>query len=190
MKNISGVMIKLALPCVVIFIVSPSCIPSLVFIGLSFDGCSSLILNFSNNFHFMYLLQNGSPMLLNILPHLYIVDLRLLWLPFQHHLLSVMSVVVFYGSFSFFLEPLAYSPILFLWASDGSYVSGICVSILVSCPISSSIGISCVSVLTSSVCTCSVVPLGVFSVWWILCRTTLWFLLCLDFLLDWDASPH
>jgi len=62
-------------------------------------------------------------------------------------------------SFSFFLELLACSPVLFLWAYNGLDVSGFCVSMHVSCPISSSIGISCVYVLTSYVCTCFVVPL-------------------------------
>jgi hypothetical protein len=49
----------------------------------------------------------------------------------------------FLWTLAFFLEPLSYSPVLFLWASDGSDASRIYVSIPVSFSSPSSINIYC-----------------------------------------------
>jgi len=48
MNKISRVMINLVLPYTTICTVSPTCIPSPICAGFSFDGFSTLILNFSN----------------------------------------------------------------------------------------------------------------------------------------------
>jgi hypothetical protein len=92
---------------------------------------------------------------------------------------------------AFFLDPLTFSHVLFLCKYNGSDVSSICVSIPVSCLISSSTGISCflcplffyVHMFYCNSYYLSCLQLA-------LCGTTLCFILCLVFLLSCPACPH
>jgi hypothetical protein len=78
---------------------------------------------------------------------------------------SVNDVSIGYlWAFTFFLETLSRSIVLFFSASNGSNAFGIYVSMPVSLPTTYSMDISCASIYTSSVCTCSIAPLGAFFV--------------------------
>jgi len=144
----------------VICTISPTCVPSLVCTSWPFYCFYALIFKFSNAVFTSCICSRIDALWFSTFSHTY--KTRSLMVVAINSTSSVVSYVSisFMWAFSFFLEPLSCSPILFFWASNGLDASGIYVSMSPYYSISSSTGFSCVSVLISSACTYSIVSLG------------------------------
>jgi hypothetical protein len=160
MNNIYAVIIKLALPYTMIFTVSPTGAPSLTGVGFSFCCFVALIRNYSSVVFtsctcsiiesrwfstFSHTSDSRSYIVVAIISTSFVV--------------SDVSIC-FLLSFSFFLEPLACSVSLFLWASRCSDASCIHVSIPISFSNSLFTITSCASLCISSTLTYVVGPSG------------------------------